>query len=72
MYIICIGIFKGFWHNGHFLFAFRYFEVAEMFGRKDKTMSKHEENRGITRKISYVGVAIITLNFLIYIFTFGI
>jgi hypothetical protein len=23
-----------FWFNGHFLFAYRYFEVAEMFGRK--------------------------------------
>jgi hypothetical protein len=25
------------YHIGHFLFAYRYFEVAEMFGREDKT-----------------------------------
>ena len=30
-----------------------------MFGREDKSMAKHERNRGITRKISYVGVAFI-------------
>jgi hypothetical protein len=27
-----------FYHIGHWLFAFRYFEVAEMFGREDKTL----------------------------------
>ena len=54
-----------FYYNGHFLFAYRYFEVAEMFGREDKSLAKHEKNRGVTRKISYVGVALITLNYLI-------
>ena len=53
------------YNNGHFLFAYRYFEVAEMFGREDKTLAKHEKNRAITRKISYVIVAVITLNYLI-------
>jgi hypothetical protein len=61
-----------FYYNGHFLFAYRYFEVAEMFGREDKTQAKHEKNRGITRKISYVCVAIITINFLILIANDGI
>jgi hypothetical protein len=55
------------YYNGHFLFAFRYFEVAEMFGREDKSLAKHEKNRKITQKISYVGVAIITINYLIEI-----
>jgi hypothetical protein len=55
------------YYNGHFLFAFRYFEVAEMFGREDKSLAKHETNRRITQKISYVGVAIITINYLIEI-----
>jgi hypothetical protein len=52
-------------YNGHFLFAFRYFEVAEMFGRDDKSTAKHKVNRGVTRIISYLGVAIICINYLI-------
>jgi hypothetical protein len=47
------------------LFAYRYFEVAEMFGREDKTIEKHNKVRKITQKISYLGVAIIVLNYLI-------
>jgi hypothetical protein len=39
--------------------------VAEMFGREDKSQAKHEINRGVTRKISYVCVAIMFLNYLI-------
>jgi hypothetical protein len=61
-----------FYYNGHFLFAYRYFEVAEMFGREDKTQAKHEINRGVTRKISYVCVAIISLNYLINLANAGI
>jgi hypothetical protein len=61
-----------FYYNGHFLFAYRYFEVAEMFGREDKSLVKHEKNRGITRKISYVGVAIISIDYLINFANHGI
>jgi hypothetical protein len=61
-----------FYYNGHFLFAYRYFEVAEMFGRDDQTQAKHENNRGITRKISFVGVALISINFLIELSNYGI
>jgi hypothetical protein len=61
-----------FYYNGHFLFAYRYFEVAEMFGRDDKSQAKHEINRGVTRKISYVYVAIISLNYLINLGNYGI
>jgi hypothetical protein len=43
-----------------------------MFGREDKTPEKHEENRGITRKISYVGVAIIFINYLIWFANIGV
>ena len=34
---ICLALSDMFYYNGHFLFAYRYFEVAEMFGREDKT-----------------------------------
>jgi hypothetical protein len=64
---LCSGLADICYFNGHFLFAYRYFEVAEMFGREDKTLAKHEKNRAITRKISYVIVAVITLNSLIEI-----
>jgi hypothetical protein len=69
---ICYALQGIFWTNGHFLFAFRYFEVAEMFGREDQTLAKHEKNRGITQKISYMGVSIITINYLIFIANIGI
>jgi hypothetical protein len=69
---ICICLSDMFYYNGHFLFAYRYFEVAEMFGREDKSQAKHENNRGITRKISYLCVAIISLNYLINIVNHGI
>jgi hypothetical protein len=35
---ICYEMSYCLYHQAHFLFAYRYFEVAEMFGRKDKTM----------------------------------
>jgi hypothetical protein len=69
---ICSALTSACYYNGHFLFAFRYFEVTEMFGREDKSLAKHERNRGITRKISYVGVAIITINYLVNIVNYGI
>jgi hypothetical protein len=43
-----------------------------MFGREDKSQAKHEVNRGVTRKISYVCVAIISINYLIEIANYGI
>ena len=61
-----------FYYIGHFLFAYRYFEVAEMFGRDDQSQAKHENNRGITRKISYVGVGFITINYLVELVNIGI
>jgi hypothetical protein len=69
---ICLALGNVFYYNGHFLFAYRYFEVAEMFGREDKSQAKHEINRGVTRKISYVCVAIISINFLIELANYGI
>ena len=62
---LCYALQSAFYYNGHFLFAYRYFEVAEMFGREDKSQAKHEINRGVTRKISYVCVTIMFLNYLI-------
>jgi hypothetical protein len=46
--------------------------VAEMFGREDQTQAKHEKNREVTRKISYVGVAVISINYLIFFANKGI
>ena len=43
-----------------------------MFGREDKSMAKHERNRGITRKISYVGVAIISINWIANFVNYGV
>jgi hypothetical protein len=55
-----------FLYLGHWLFAFRYFEVAEMFGRKDKTVEMHEKRRRYTTCFSYFGVVVIVLNYLLY------
>jgi hypothetical protein len=53
------------YHQAHFLFAFRYFEVAEMFGRKDKSMRNHIKIRKVTSKISYVVIGLIAINYLV-------
>jgi hypothetical protein len=65
--VICDAMTYCLYHIAHFLFAYRYFEVAEMFGRKDKTMDKHIQARKVTSKISYVVIVFITINYLIYI-----
>jgi hypothetical protein len=64
---ICYAVSYCLYHQAHFLFAYRYFEVAEMFGRKDKSMQMHIRRRKMTSKISYVILGIIAINFLIYI-----
>jgi hypothetical protein len=38
-----------------------------MFGREDKTIQKHIQARKVTRKISYAGITVIVLNYLINI-----
>jgi hypothetical protein len=55
------------YHQAHFLFAYRYFEVAEMFGRKNKTMQNHIKVRKVTGKISYVVIGLIAINYLLSI-----
>ena len=67
MYCIFDALNYCFYHIGHWLFAFRYFEVAEMFGREDKSMEKHISIRNVTRKISYAGIMVIIFNYLINI-----
>ena len=44
-----------------FLFSFRYFEVAEMLGRRDKSNEAHLMARRITGKVSIVAVIVIIL-----------
>jgi hypothetical protein len=63
--IISNSLGDGFFFVGHWLFAFRYFEVAEMFGREDKSIQMHEYARKITSKICYTGIAVISLNYII-------
>jgi hypothetical protein len=43
-----------------------------MLGREDKSQAKHKVNRGITKKISYLGVSIICFNYLVQIINSGI
>ena len=69
---LCYALSDACYYNGHFLFAYRYFEVAEMFGREDQSQAKHEINRGVTLKINYVCVAIISINYLILFANYGI
>jgi len=46
-----------FYLGGHWLFAFRYFEVAEMLRRKDKSIEAHLKARRITFRIT-IGVIV--------------
>ena len=64
---ICSDMSYCLYHQAHFLFAYRYFEVAEMFGRKDKTMHNHIKVRKVTSKISYVVIGLIAINYLLHI-----
>jgi hypothetical protein len=51
----------GFLNITQWLFSFRYFEVAEMLGRKDKSNRAHIQARKITSKITIAGVVVIIL-----------
>ena len=53
-----------FYLAAHWLFAFRYFEVAEMLGRKDKSNEAHIRARKITQRISVAVVIVIALTVL--------
>ena len=64
---ICDAMSYCFYHQAHFLFAYRYFEVAEMFGREDKTMEMHIKVRKLTSKVSYLIIGLIALNYLLNI-----
>jgi hypothetical protein len=72
LWVTCDAFTNVFYYIGHFLFAYRYFEVAEMFGRDDQSQAKHEKNRSITRRISYVIVALICINWFIECANYGI
>ena len=55
------GLSVGFLNITQWLFSFRYFEVAEMLGRKDKSNLAHIKARKITSKINIAGVVVIIL-----------
>ena len=48
---------------GNWLIGFRYFEVAEMLGRKDKTVERHIKARKWTSMIRTVVIVLTTLAF---------
>ena len=48
---------------GNWLISFRYFEVAKMLGRKDKTVEKHLKARECTSMIRTVVVVLTTVSF---------
>ena len=54
------------------MFAFRYLEIAEMITRKDKTIEKHYQVRKCSRKINYLGISLILINYLVYFGNTGI
>jgi hypothetical protein len=61
-----------FYLQGHFVFAYRYLESAEMLSKKKQTKAKFEKKQAISQKISYFGVALIAINYLILIAGIGI
>jgi hypothetical protein len=58
---VALALAYGFFDVSHWLFCFRYFEVAEMLGRKDKSNEAHLKARRITSKITIGMVEIIIL-----------
>ena len=52
--------------SGHWLFAYKYFSTALMFGRKNKSKEAHEKRIKFSLKIKYLGLALITINYLVY------
>jgi hypothetical protein len=51
--------------SAHWLFSFRYFEVAEMLGRANKSNEAHIKARKITSKISVTMIFLIGVNYII-------
>lgn len=47
----------------NWLFSFRYFEVAEMLGRKDKSNEAHIRARKVTSKVTIGAVIVIFISF---------
>jgi hypothetical protein len=60
-----------FYSQGHFVFAYRYLESAEMLGSEKQTLAKCKQKRAISQKISYFGVALIAINYIIDIANAG-
>jgi hypothetical protein len=64
---ICGDLCNMFYLQGHFVFAYRYLESADMLSKKGQTFAKYKKRQAISQKISYFGVALITTNCLISI-----
>jgi hypothetical protein len=62
---ISLSLGNMFYNQGHFVFAYRYLESAEMLGQKKQTLAKIKNKRAISQKISYFGVAFIAINYMI-------
>jgi hypothetical protein len=55
------------YQSGHWLFAYKYFSTALMFGRKKKSKEAHEKRIKFSEKIKYLGLALIAINYLGFI-----
>ena len=58
-----------FYLQGHFVFAYRYLESAEMLSNRGggQTFAKYKKKQAVSQKINYFGVALIATNYLIAI-----
>jgi magnesium-transporting ATPase (P-type) len=61
---ICGNLSSMFFYQGHFVFAYRYLESAEMLSNKQQTKAKYKKKTAISQKISYTVAALIAINFL--------
>jgi hypothetical protein len=67
-YVVSVRLQAFFFYSAHWLFAFRYFEVAEMLGRADKSNEAHLRSRIITSGISVGVILMYGFNFLLAIY----
>jgi hypothetical protein len=52
---------------GRWLFCFRYFELAEILGRKDKSTEAHIKARAMTSKINVTVVILIVVLWVLFL-----
>jgi hypothetical protein len=63
--VFCLTNF--YYYAGHWVFAFRYLEVAEMLGRANKSNKAHLRVRKITGKINVFAVGTMSVSYFLMI-----